>query len=100
LSRPKCDCAELASRYAEGLEAVLGLLRGIGRGGLPREAIGVLEQAESYLKDSRFYLSKGRGAVALASVAYAEGLLDALRLLGLVDFEWPRTGPSARGQPY
>jgi len=26
--------------------------------------------------------------VALTSVAYAEGVLDALKLLGLADFQW------------
>jgi len=48
----------------------------------------ILEIVEAYLKDSKYYLSKGDYFTALATIAYAEGLLDALRLLGLVKFEW------------
>ena len=48
----------------------------------------VLEVAKQYLRDAEFYRSKGRLEVSLASVSYSEGLLDALRFLGLVDFEW------------
>ncbi len=92
------DCAALASKYAETLAEALGR---IGRKGAPPGVLEVLEQAESYLRDSRFYLEGGKGAVALASAAYAEGLLDALRILGLVSFDWPRPKVDAgRGQPY
>ena len=48
----------------------------------------VIEIVESYVKDARFYLSRGDYLTALAVIAYAEGLLDALRLLGLVEFSW------------
>jgi len=40
-----------------------------------------------YLEDAEHYAEERR-ATALASVSYAEGILDALRLLGLVEFEW------------
>ncbi len=36
-----------------------------------------------YLQDARFYLENGKPTTALASVAYAEGLLDALNFLEL-----------------
>jgi hypothetical protein len=36
-----------------------------------------------YLQDARFYLEHGKPTTALASVAYAEGLLDALNFLEL-----------------
>jgi FAD synthetase len=92
------ECAAMASRY---IGALAEALRGIGRRGVAPRVRPILEQAEDYLRDSRFYLERGEGAVALASVAYAEGLLDALRLLGLVDFDWPRPKPGAgRGQAY
>lgn len=92
------DCAALALEYAEILAEVLGRIE---RGGASPRVLEVLEQAENYLRDSRFYLGRGEGAIALASVAYAEGLLDALRLLGLVEFDWPRPKADAgRGQPY
>ena len=48
----------------------------------------VIELAKQYLRDAEFYRSEGRLDVSLASVSYSEGLLDALRLLGLIEFEW------------
>jgi FAD synthetase len=53
------------------------------------DAYEVLEFAEAYLKDARYYRDKGKFEVGLTSIAYCEGLLDALRLLGAVKFEWP-----------
>jgi len=47
----------------------------------------LIEHAERYLNDADHY-ARERKATALASVSYAEGILDALRLLGLVEFEW------------
>jgi len=47
-----------------------------------------IDEAKRYLEDAKFYLDRKRFETSLASVAYCEGLLDALRLLGLVDFQW------------
>lgn len=49
----------------------------------------VVESAKAYLQDAKYYKDKKRFEVSLASVAYCEGLLDALRMLGAVKFEWP-----------
>ena len=43
----------------------------------------VTDSIQRYLQDSQHYLDDGRPATALASVAYAEGLLDALLFLEL-----------------
>jgi FAD synthetase len=48
----------------------------------------VVEQAKSYLEDAKYYMKKKELETSLASVAYCEGLLDALRLLGGVKFSW------------
>jgi len=48
----------------------------------------VIDEAKRYLEDAKFYLDRKRFETSLASVAYCEGLLDALRLLGLADFSW------------
>jgi hypothetical protein len=50
----------------------------------------VVESAKAYLEDAKYYKYKKRLEVSLASVAYCEGLLDALKLLGVVRFEWPK----------
>lgn len=48
----------------------------------------VMEYVEAYLEDAKYYRDKKKFEVGLASVAYCEGLLDALKLLGAVKFEW------------
>lgn len=54
-----------------------------------KKVLFVLDLAKSYLKDGKFYKENGKFETALASVAYCEGLLDTLRLLGIVEFQWP-----------
>ncbi|MGB9675899.1 MAG: DUF357 domain-containing protein [Candidatus Bathyarchaeales archaeon] len=49
----------------------------------------VLDFAKAYLEDAKYYRDKKKFEVSLASIAYCEGLLDALKLLGAVKFEWP-----------
>ena len=49
----------------------------------------VLKWALDYLEDAKYYKAQGKFETSLTSVAYCEGLLDALRLLGAVKFEWP-----------
>jgi len=49
----------------------------------------VVEFAKAYLEDAKYYREKEKLEISLASIAYCEGLLDALKLLGAVKFEWP-----------
>ena len=49
----------------------------------------VVEYAKRYLSDAKYYGEKQQYETGLVSIAYCEGLLDALRLLKLVDFTWP-----------
>ena len=49
----------------------------------------VLRWAANYLEDAKYYKAQGKLETSLTSVAYCEGLLDALRLIGAVTFEWP-----------
>ena len=51
----------------------------------------VVEYAKRYLSDAKYYAEKQQHETGLVSVAYCEGMLDALRLLGLVEFTWPNT---------
>ena len=48
----------------------------------------VFESARRYLEDAKYYQQEGNLETSLTSVAYCEGLLDALRLLGAVEFTW------------
>lgn len=51
----------------------------------------VIEYAKRYLSDAKFYGEKQQYETGLVSIAYCEGMLDALRLLGMVEFTWPNT---------
>jgi len=55
---------------------------------LDKESRELFELAKSYLSDAIYYLDKGDVFTSLACIAYAEGLLDALRRLGRLSFEW------------
>ncbi len=49
----------------------------------------VLSYVADYLEDAKYYKANGKLETSLTSIAYCEGLLDALKLLGAVKFEWP-----------
>lgn len=48
----------------------------------------IIDEARRYFEDAKYYLKRKEYEVSLASIAYCEGLLDALRMLNLVSFEW------------
>jgi len=79
----------LVEKYIKGCRRVLEALKVAE---LPvevkEEAVaGILDHVRRYLEDAEYYRAD-RKPVALTSVAYAEGVLDALKLLGLADFQW------------
>jgi FAD synthetase len=81
---------ELITKYIRGADRVVEEI-----GELPEkvqlneeEARTVFDWAKRYLEDAKHYQEKGKLETSLTSVAYCEGLLDALRLLGAVDFSW------------
>jgi hypothetical protein len=81
----------LTSKYISSAEKVLKELQ---QTKIPisvtEEAVAnILRWAADYLKDAKYYKAQGKFETSLTSVAYCEGLLDALRLLGAVKFEWP-----------
>ena len=82
---------ELTAKYVRNSETVLeelSVIRDVGQ--VNREEVdSVIETARRYLEDAKYYRGRGKLETGLASVAYCEGLLDALRLLGVVDFSWP-----------
>ena len=81
----------LSSKYICSAEKVLRELeRTKTTVSLTEEAVGnILRWATDYLEDAKYYKAQGKLETSLTSVAYCEGLLDALRLLGAVKFEWP-----------
>jgi len=82
---------ELASKYIQNSEKVLAEIK------MAQDVVvideekirGIIESAKNYLEDAIYYQKRNKLETSLASVAYCEGLLDALRLLGVVEFTWP-----------
>ena len=56
-----------------------------------------MDHVRRYVEDAKFYFESGDLETALASISYCEGLLDALKLLGIAEFEWP-SGRNAKGE--
>jgi hypothetical protein len=82
---------QLVSKYIDSAERVLAELKCVQ----PLVAISetdvekTIEHIRAYVADAKYYKAQKRFETSLTSVAYCEGLLDALKLLGLVKFEWP-----------
>jgi FAD synthetase len=83
---------QLLSKYIENTEQVFSELKlsqkvvYVDR----EKAKEIVDAARRYLKDAKYYQAKKRFETGLASVAYSEGLLDALRLLKVAEFSWPK----------
>ncbi len=83
----KEDPAERATTYIETTARALARLK-------PRtlpvqvskdKVDKIVEVATSYTSDAKHYSGKDQPVTSLACVAYAEGLLDALKFLGLIE---------------
>ena len=81
----------LVSRYIASAEHVLAEVKVVANPPSleAKDIRKVVEAAMAYLKDAEYYRDRKRFEVSLVSVAYCEGLLDALKLLGVVKFKWP-----------
>jgi FAD synthetase len=79
---------ERAAKYLETTAKSLRLLkikRNLGSVSSPQLAY-VSELARDYARDAKHYLGNRKPVTALACIAYAEGLLDALKFLQLAEF--------------
>lgn len=80
---------ERVRRYVLKTEGVLKRLKVLGEFTVKESLIReVVDEAKRYFEDAKYYLETREYEVSLASIAYCEGLLDALRILRLVEFEW------------
>ncbi len=82
----------LVTKYIFSAEKVLVEMQRINNKVTVTEAeiAEILGYVKAYLKDAKYYKEQKMFETSLTSVAYCEGLLDALRLLGVVEFEWPK----------
>jgi hypothetical protein len=82
---------ELVSRYIGSAEHVFSNIE-VSKMQITLDHVQVnrvMESARAYMEDAKYYREKKKFEVSLTSIAYCEGLLDALRMLGAVKFEWP-----------
>ncbi len=83
----KEDAAERATTYIETtMKALAHLKPRTFPVQISREEVDkIIEAATSYTSDAKHYAGKDQPITSLACVAYAEGLIDALKFLGLVE---------------
>jgi len=81
----------LVSKYIVSAEKVLKEMQRVeGALTVSEEKVNtILSYVDAYLEDAKYYKAQKRFETSLTSIAYCEGLLDALKLLGAVKFEWP-----------
>ncbi len=80
---------ELAAKYIRKTEKVMKNLEKYRNPVLVPEKIEeTLSEAKRYLRDAEYYLNRGMLDTSLTSIAYSEGILDALRILGFIEFSW------------
>jgi FAD synthetase len=81
----------LTSKYIASTEKVLKeIQRTKGTINVTEKNIAnILSYVNNYLEDAKYYKTQKSFETSLTSIAYCEGLLDALKLLGAVKFEWP-----------
>ncbi len=82
---------ELLDKYIKNAEAVLAEIEITQSMQIDnRKVNSVIETAKRYLEDAKYYRDRKGFETGLASVAYSEGLLDALKLLEVAEFSWPK----------
>ena len=79
------DTSERALRYIATLEKALQHDSPLKESKMVGEdsIMKVTDAIQRYLQDARYYINNGKPTTSLASIAYAEGLLDALKFLNL-----------------
>jgi len=88
----------LVSKYIDSAEKVLAKMQ-LTKDPLTIDDARVNEVVgwvKAYLEDAKYYKAQKKLETSLTSIAYCEGLLDALKLLGAVKFEWPQKPVSER----
>lgn len=87
------DLDELVTKYVDSAQQVFAKLEisEVCVNVCVEDIKRIVDYSKDYFEDAGFYKKNRELGVSLASIAYCEGLLDALRLLGAVNFEWPKS---------
>lgn len=80
------DLRERLKAYIENVEQFIEKIKGKT---LDKDVEKILDLARAYLSDAKYYFINGDYFTSLACIAYAEGLLDSIRVQGkLPGIEW------------
>ncbi len=82
-----------ASKYIMSAETAVRSLRTKIEEAQRKKVVNIealLDAAERYIEDAKYYAAKGDLETALAAASYAEGLIDSLKYLGVIEPEWPQ----------
>ncbi len=92
------ELEQKAGRYIAATEKILHDMKLAlpAEENLHARAEQAVELAKQYLKDANYYQSKGDYSTSLTCVAYSEGLLDAMKNLGWLTYEWDATIPDKK----
>jgi FAD synthetase len=84
----KESASDRSRRYVETTSATLKRLKILRRpDGITQPQLDyVLDLVRGYVKDAKHYAQRQKPVTSLACIAYAEGLLDAMKFLELVEF--------------
>jgi FAD synthetase len=63
-----------------------------------QEVSRVVDEVQRYVRDGHFYFKQKSYLTAVVAASYAEGLLDCLKLLGLVEFSWREESVNHKGE--
>jgi diphthine synthase len=85
----KSEIDTLINKYIEGCRRVRRMMTTTTPAHTPTQTQiqDILDHVDRYLADAEFYRFDKK-PTSLTSVAYSEGILDALKLLGIIDFDW------------
>ncbi|MCS7097141.1 MAG: cytidylyltransferase family protein [Candidatus Methanomethylicia archaeon] len=64
------------------------ILNEVKKQNLDKKIKEIVDLSERYCNDAKFYFERNDVFTSLTCIAYAEGLLDCLRLLNILDFRW------------
>ncbi|MEM0152942.1 MAG: DUF357 domain-containing protein [Ignisphaera sp.] len=79
------DACERLSKYLATFKESLKSLKLIDT-----SSSRIVDLALSYFNDSKYYFEKGDCITGLVTISYAEGILDALKLLNMIEWHWQK----------
>ncbi|RLF17685.1 MAG: DUF357 domain-containing protein [Thermoprotei archaeon] len=75
------------SAYIDSVKEVLKGMKILKNKDIVQRLVNLVK---AYVTDSEYYMRRGDYYTGIACISYAEGILDAMRELKLIEFKWPK----------